>query len=309
VSESSIAIEKVVALEQATARGDLGAVVAAADDAVRGGPPGSTETALRRAIERFPKEARLGVLLLDLQRRTKDWAGLDATLPGLLARFSSRSEVHFGAGKALEARGLACAAIRAYGRAARLDPDDIDPVACIARVFRSRGRPFLARRRLRRAIVRHPDAAPLHAAMGYSYVEDGQTKKAVAAFHRAVALEPDESPYLEELGVALLVDERWREAAATAVRTLRARPEREKAWTVYAVAHRHLGNAEQAEKGYRNALKFARDPGRARGNLGLFLASRDDVPAEARGHLQAALDAHPDWEAVRKAIDRLPPGT
>jgi Tfp pilus assembly protein PilF len=124
----------------------------------------------------------------------------------------------------------------------------------------------------------------------------------VAAFYRAVALDPQESPYLDELGIALLVAERWKEAAATAVRSLRRHPEREKAWTVYAVAHRRLGNDDQAEKGYRAAVRHARDPSRARGNLGLFLAEKGRAD-EAREHLGAALDAHPDWDAVREAFE------
>ncbi len=75
------------------------------------------------------------------------------------------------------------------------------------------------------------------------------------------------------------------------------------------MAHRHLGSLDDAEKGYRNAVKAARQPTRARGNLGLFLASRrKDAPAklgEAKTHLHAALLAHPEWHEVESAYEAL----
>jgi tetratricopeptide (TPR) repeat protein len=294
-------------LDRALSDGRRAAALEAAEDLVRAGPFAATRDALERAAARFPDEPRLAALRIELHARFLDWDGLDAVLPSLHARFPDRGEVAFAAGRALEARGQACAAIRAYGRAARLDPDDVDAVARVAKVFRARGRPFLARRRLRRGLARHPDAAPLHAQMAYAYVEDGQTAKAVAAFQRAVALDPEESPWLDELGVALLLAERWKAAASAAVRSIRARPGREKPWTVYAVAHRRLGNDEQAEKGYRAAVRHAREPGRARGNLGLFLAAKSPPHPEAREHLTAAAEAHPDWEEVVAALERLGP--
>jgi tetratricopeptide (TPR) repeat protein len=293
------------AVDAAVAAGDAQAAMRAAEDLVRAGPFASSAAAIERAIERFPRAAHLATLLLELHLRFRDWQGFDAAFRRFVERFPTRGELHFVAGKAFQERGKPCAAIRAYGRAARLDPDDLDSVARVAHVFRDEGRPYLARRGLRRALARHPDAANLHAAMGYSYVEDGQAPKAAACFYKAVALDPVESPYLDELGVALLVAERWRDAASIAVRSLRAHPEREKAWTVYAVAHRRLGHARQAEQGYRSAVRFASDPSRARGNLGLFLASRPEAVAEAREHLRAALDEHPEWDAVREALEGL----
>lgn len=163
-----------------------------------------------------------------------------------------------------------CEAIRAYGRATRRDPTDLEPAQRIARLFRARGRPFLARRNLRRALIHHPDAAVLHGTLGYAYIDDGQYPKAVASFTRAAELEPDDSPWLDDLGGALLLAERWKDAAAAAVKSLKKKQQNERAWTVYAVAHRHLGSLDDAEKGYRNAVKAARQPTRARGNLGLF---------------------------------------
>jgi Tfp pilus assembly protein PilF len=308
VTPSPPPLEPAGALADALARRDARAAVSAADAVAHGTPFLRASLALEKAVEAMPDEPGLAVRLLELLQSHGDWIRHDDLLGRSIARFPGRADLRFLAGRGYEARRLDCAAIRAYGHAARLDPEDVESVQRMATVFRARGRPFLARRRLRRSLRRHPEAAALHATMAYSYVDDGQFRKAVAAFERAVSLEPDDSPYLDDWGGALLLAERWREAAVVAVRSLKRRAQSEKGWTVFAVAHRHLGHRDKAEKGYRKAVEAARHPTRARGNLGLFLASggADGASAaEAADHLRAALEAHPDWEEVRKSLESL----
>jgi Tfp pilus assembly protein PilF len=294
-------------LAEAVARGDVPAALAAADALVQQGFL-SAAPALERAADAFPEEPRFATRALDMLLRSRDWQRFDARLAPTLRRFPDRADLFAVQGRAEEERGHTCAAIRAYGRAVRLDSDDLETVLRVARIFRERRRPFLARRGLRRALKRHPDSAELHGAMGYSYVQDGQYPKAVRAFRRADELEPEDAPWAEHLGGALLLLERWHDAAAVAVKSLEARRGSEKTWTVFAVAHRHLGHADRAEKGYRTAVKLARDPTRARGNLGLFLASlgtEGKKATEAVSHLRAALEAHPDWTEVQDALTKL----
>ena len=295
------------ALEEAVSRRDLTAALTAADDLTKEGFLSGTP-ALERAADAFPDEPRFALRALHLLLRARDWPRFDARLKAARARFPDSGDLHALEARGEEERGHACAAIRAYGRVVRLDPDDVETVIRIARLFREKKRPFLARRGLRRSLARHPDAAPLHGAMGYSYVQDGQFAKAVKSFRRADELEPDDAPWAEHLGGALLLLERWHDAAAVAVKSLEARRGTEKTWTVFAVAHRHLGHLDRAEKGYRAALKLARDPSRPRGNLGLFLASQGSEGAraeEAIDHLRAALEEHPDWTEVQEALTRL----
>lgn len=296
-------------LEAALAQDDPSALVAAVDALLQRGTLASADHYLEKAGRKYPLEPRIAVRRLEVQFRWKDWERFEEIAAEILVRFPERSEFHLIVGQALEEQGRVCEAIRAYGRATRRDPMDLEPAQRIARLFRAQGRPFLARRNLRRALVHHPDAAVLHGTLGYAYIDDGQYPKAVAAFRRAIELEPDDSPWLDDLGGALLLAERWKDAAAAAVKSLKRRQQNERAWTVYAVAHRHLGNLDDAEKGYRNAVKAARQPTRARGNLGLFLASRrKDAPAklgEAKTHLHAALLAHPEWHEVESAYEAL----
>ncbi len=303
-------LEPAAVLRDAIARKDPRAALLAADALARGDNRVAAQACLETAVAAFPDEPAFLTRLLELLLRWRDWPRFDPALAAGLARFPGSEELHFLGGRGHEERGRACAAIRAFGKASRLAPDDVEPVQRIARLLRARGRPFLARRRLRRALRRHPDTAALHAGLGYAYVDDGQHAKAVASLERAVRLDPDDSPYLDDLGGALLLAERWRDAAVVAVRSLKTRGGTEKAWTAFAVAHRHLGDLSRAERGYRSAVKAARDPSRAHGNLGLFLASRgvtSPVASEAAEHLRAALDAHPDWEEVREALTALEP--
>jgi tetratricopeptide (TPR) repeat protein len=302
------------ALRKAIDGGDASEALEAADALVRGtdAPVGAPATLdlLESAVVAFPDEAGFSVRLLESCLRRRDWARFDARAAAARTRFPGRADLHFLVGRGAEDRGLVCAAIRAYGQAWRRDKQDLEAVQRMARLFRFRRRPFLARRRIRRALQHDLKSAPLHAALGYAYVDDAQYEKAVRAFTRAVRLEPDDSPYLDDLGGALLLSERWQEAAGCATKSLKSRPGSEKSWTVYAVAHRHLGDAEKAEKGYRKAAACAREGGRARGNLGLYLANRGANAkelVEAAEHLRAALAAHPDWEEVREALSALEP--
>jgi Tfp pilus assembly protein PilF len=263
---------------------------------------------LDRGLARFPADARVVVRLLEILLRWRDYDRFEEVLSAALARFGGRADLHALAGRAHAECDEHCAAIRAYGRAARLDPDDVESIQRVARLFRKRGRPFLARRFVRRHLRRHPDVAALHATMGFAYVDDEQFPKAVAAFKAAVDLEPDDSPFLNDWGGALLLAERWREAAVVAVRSLKARAANERAWTVFAVAHRHMGDLDRAERGYRKAVEHAKDTARAKGNLGLFLAAQKGRPeraAEAREFLRSALVEHPDWTEVENAYEAL----
>lgn len=263
---------------------------------------------LERGLVKFPGDPRIRVRLLEILLRWRDYDRFDEVATDSLARFPARPDLYTLVGHSRAEREETCAAIRAFGRAARLDPDDIESIQRVARLFRQWGRPFHARRFVRLHLKRHADVPALHAMLGFAYIDDEQFPKAVTSFRQAVDLEPDEPAYIDDLGGALLLAERWRDAAAIAVRSLKLRPANERAWTVFAVAHRHLGDLDKAEKGYRKAIEHSKDPARARGNLGLFLSSRRDRPellTEAKAQLRTALLEHPEWIEVERAYESL----
>ena len=174
-----------------------------------------------------------------------------------------------------------------------------------ARAYRLARRVDDAVRVLTRAARRHGDAAPLQAALGYAYVQAEKPHRAAQCFERAIARQPDWHPYLNDLAGALMLCERWPEAARAATQSLKLRKHNERAWTVYAGAHYRLGEMEAAEQGYRNAIRSARDPSRAKGNFGLFLSNFPDRLLEAVRLLREAREAHPEWVEVQRKLDLL----
>jgi len=154
-------------------------------------------------------------------------------------------------------------------------------------------------------VRRHADLAPLHAALGYAWIQKGRAEKAVDCFRRALKRQPDWNPYLNDLAGALMLCERWQEAAQAAVDSLRLRKRNERAWTVYAIANNRLGDPVRAEQGYRNAVRAARNPSRAKGNYGLFLARRPTRLLEAVRLLDEAYEEHPDWDEVGRRLAEI----
>ena len=96
--------------------------------------------------------------------------------------------------------------------------------------------------------------------------------------------------------------ERWREAAEVAVESLNLRKRNERAWTVFAIANARLGDEARAEQGYKNAVRAAQNPSRAKGNYGLFLSKRPERFLEAVRLLQEAREAHPEWDEVEERL-------
>jgi tetratricopeptide (TPR) repeat protein len=186
-----------------------------------------------------------------------------------------------------------------------LDADDVDAVLRLARCHRAAGRPDQAVKALRAALRTHDQAAPLHAALGYAWIQTDAIDKAVGCFERAIDRAPDWHPYLNDLAGALMLCERWSEAARAATWSLKLHKRNERGWTVYAIAHARLGDARRAEQGHRNAIRAAKDPSRAKGNFGLFLSSHPERMLEAVRYLREAHEAHPDWTEVGERLERL----
>ena len=214
-------------------------------------------------------------------------------------------ELHFAAGCGYEARGDWQEAWEAFGRAAAIAPDEAEPVLRQARAMRLAQRVEDAIRVLQKALRRHQGHAPVHAALGYAWIQSDRPDRAVDCFRKARERQPDWQPYLNDLAGALMLCERWQEAAQVAIESLRLRKKDERAWTVYAIANYRLGDPERAEQGYRNAVRAARQPTRAKGNYGLFLAKRPERLLEAVRLLREAHEAHPDWSEVEARLAEI----
>jgi len=281
----------------------LGAV-RLADDLLGDGEYGAARAVLEEAGIRWPADRRVAIRQLELHLRYKRFDEFDAVLANALEQHPGSALVRMLEARRHEAAHDFEAAVAAYRAAARLRPDDAEPVVRGTRALRALGRHDEALVWARDALAHHEDSS-LHAAAGYALISQGRPEEAVEAFRRAHRLQPDWGPWLDDLAGALMLAERWKEAVRTAVRSLQQGARNERAWTVYAVGHQHLGDDLRAEQGYKNALKCARSVSRAQGNYGLWLSRQPGRELEAHRLLSASLEAHPEWDEVQRAMQRL----
>jgi Tfp pilus assembly protein PilF len=261
--------------------------------------------ALWVAVERWPEDERLARRLADALHRTGDGEGMRRFARLVHGRKLRSADVHFALGVWAETRGLPAVAARSFARAARAEPEDTDAVVRLARVYRAEQRPDLAQRVVEAAILRHPEAADLHAALGYAAIDAHRPVAAARCFREAVRLAPDWITYREDLAGAMLLAERWRDAAEEAQAVVRASPRSERGWAALAAGLARLGQREHADRAYRRALELSSRPARLHGNYGLFLAADPARLFEAARHLRLALEAYPDWDEVRASLDQL----
>ncbi len=260
---------------------------------------------LQQAREAVPDEPRFAVRMLEIYLRYRSWPEFDALEKEAVARHADAWELYYVIGCGHEARGEWAEAANAFERASALNADETESVLREVRALRIQGKARDAIQVLKRALKRHDEVAPLHANMGYALVDERKPEEAVKHFRRALDHQPDWQPYLDDLAGALMLSERWREAAAAAIKSLEQRKANERAWTVYGIAFHKMGDDKRAEQGYKNAIRAAKNPSRAKGNYGLFLSSRPERLLEAARLLKEAYRQHPDWHEVGAALDLL----
>ena len=292
-------------LAEALAGGRAHDALKIADQLAGDGHFADARTVLESSWHALPSEPRIAVRLLELHTRYHNWQAFDALAHEALQRHPDAGELHFAVGCGNELRGDWKRAENAFALASAQSPLESEPVLRRARVLRVSGRVDEAIEILRASIKRQPGVAPLHAALGYALINAGTAERAVQAFRKAHRIQPDWAPYLDDLAGALMLCEKWKDAIRTAAKSLERRKKNERAWTVYAICHQNLGDEVRADQGYRNALRSARDPSRAKGNYGLFLRSQPERLLEAVRYLRDAYDAHPAWHEVGEALQEL----
>lgn len=306
--DSTVPSDLKARFEDALTGGDVDAMLAAASAVQAAGRSRVAAAWLEEAHAAHPESVRLAGRLLEIHLRYHNWAAFDAVAEAALERHPGDAELHYTRGCGWESRGAWAQAAASFGRAAELAPGEIEAIQRQARALRVDRRTREALGVIEDALRRHGDEAGLHAVAGYIWIELEDPLRAASCFKRALARQPDWQPYLDDLAGALMLAERWAEAAAAAVKSLRQRKRNERAWTVYGIAHHRLGDHERADQGYRNAVRAAKDPSRAQGNYGMFLATDPTRMLEAVRMLRAAHDAHPDWDEVADALYRLTAG-
>ena len=287
---------------EAVAQGAASDILRLSDELQRAGRYAESRARLEEAWAALPSEPRIAVRLLEILQRYHRWRRFDEVAEAALDAHPGSGDLWFAVGCGAEARRHWPEAHAAFAKAAAIAPDEVEPVLRQARALRLTAQPEEAVRVLEASLGRHGGVAPLHAALGYAWIQREAADRAVACFRKALECQPDWHPYLDDLAGALMLCERWREAAESAVASLRVRKRNERAWTVYAIANYRLGDDTRADQGYRNAIRAARDPSRAKGNYGLYLARRPERILEAVRLLREAHEAHPDWTEVGERL-------
>ncbi len=305
MATTPIPAELTAQYERALEARDVSGVLKAADELQQRGHSRSGEAWLRHAWRAFPDDARIAVRLLEMYLRYRAYEDFDALAEEAVAQHTDSSDLHYTIGCAHETRGRWEASAAAFGRVAEISPDEVEARLRQVRSLRILGAVKAAQKALKRAIKQHPDEAAFYAQMGYTHIEQQHPADAVKWFEKALQRQPDWQQYLDDHAGALMLCERWDEAARAAIRSLDLRKKNERAWTVYAIAHFKLGHEDRAEQGYVNAIRAAKQPSRAKGNFGLFLAKQPGRMLEAIRMLKAAYAAHPDWAEVGEALERL----
>ncbi len=291
--------------DAAIAAGDEKALLRLVDANESEGSSAVARKLLEQARTAFSDSSRLAVRTLEFYTRYKDWRAIDAFAESTRSDVKRSAGVQFAFGCAYELQRRWEDATSSFRDALRMAPNDVEPLIRLTRALRVQGRSKEAAKVLEAHKKHHKKEAPVFAALGYAKIETGDPEAAATYFRKATVLQPDWGPYLDDLAGALMLCERWQEAAQVATASLKRRKKNERAWTVFAVAHQHLGVPDRAEQGFKNAVRAARNPSRAKGNYGLFLRNNAERLLEAARLLKEAHEAHPEWEEVDHALRAL----
>jgi tetratricopeptide (TPR) repeat protein len=126
-------------------------------------------------------------------------AGYVAALTGALA---GRSTIQVAIGRLAQVEGDAPAAIDAFARAVRLNPNDPTMRQELANAYASVGRVDDAFAELVAGLLVNPANASLHAAVGHLRLDAGDAVNAIPAFTRALDLRPDQYEVRNALATA-----------------------------------------------------------------------------------------------------------
>ncbi|MBN9530994.1 MAG: tetratricopeptide repeat protein [Alphaproteobacteria bacterium] len=185
------------------------------------------------------------------------------------------------------------------------EPDRLDLYLMQGVIAREGGRRETAAAAYQQALLRFPDAAVLHHALGQWFLETGQTRAALAAFRAALICDPASDGFAELAGLAV---KRGDGAVATRLlaRAATLRPDLTEVRLDHANLLRQIGDNRGAQRGYLLALIYApayaeawTDLGAARAEAGspeagfhaLGRAVATD-PQSAAAHLLSANMAH-----------------
>ena len=270
------------------------------------GKPGQAEAELRRAIQAAPREPETYLLLSQLHVQTRAYDRAMKVADELATALPGESAGYRTLGLALAARGEDVRAERMLARARERDPEDVEVLLGLAKLYEKAGRLAEAEDALARALERDPDSQPVLVDAGRLALRLGSTPRARAYFDRLLSLSSD--PELTVQVALSFLSAGAPDAAAQVLDTARQGRAASPRLSFYAgLVHERLRQFERA------ALAYAEVPGgselaaNARTRRGVCL-SQLGQHAEALALLRQSLAEHPEDLELRvqeaRALER-----
>jgi tetratricopeptide (TPR) repeat protein/tRNA A-37 threonylcarbamoyl transferase component Bud32 len=148
-------------------------------------------------------------------------------------------------------------AVADFSRAVELDAKHASAWTNRGWAYSRLGRPDEAVADHSRAIKLNPKLARAWAGRGVAYGKLGQWDRAVGDYSKAVELAPKQAKYWRQLGVAHYRTGDWKAAVAALDKSLERPQGADGAgWLFLAMAHRKLGNQDQAHEAYEQAVRW-----------------------------------------------------
>jgi len=230
----------------------------------------------------------------------REWSEAEARLRSLQASHASCGRVVLGEARLLQARGDASEAELRFTRASGLVPDDPLVHAYFAQYWLSRGQPARADHLSALALSLDPECDIALVVQAQILNRRGRAREAREALDKALRGEAPSAEALYQLGVWSFRSKQQADAVGHFEKVVALRPRDARALDYLALSLEALGEAEAAERAYRQALAVNDGPFHdsfVDHNYGRFLLKQGRLQ-ESRTHLDRALALLPGSRTV-----------
>jgi tetratricopeptide (TPR) repeat protein len=195
------------------------------------------------------------------------------------------------------------AARQELGAELAADPSNVNAHALLAVCLAELNEGRAAMREAQAAIRLNPEEPFAHYALAKVLQRAGQYPGAERAVKEALRLRPEDAKCLVLLAVLQLDQLRWKEGLGTAEHGLRIHPGNIPCANLRALALRHLGRSDEAERMTRGTLACDPENASSHASRGWVLLQQGD-PTGALRHFREALRLNPNMKWAREGIIR-----
>jgi tetratricopeptide (TPR) repeat protein len=158
-----------------------------------------------------------------------------------------------------------------------------------------------ARREYQQALEIDAKHAPAYRALGRLYTTLGDHERAVAAYRNGLDKHPEEAPLWFDLGMCHARSKEWDKAVEALGRAAKLDPENRQCQNALGYCLALAGRSDEA----LNVFRKNGGEAQAHYNLARILHHPMNKDAEARQHLQAAVQAQPTFEPAHRLLAQL----